>query len=941
MTRSGSGPASRIDAYDGLRAVAVAAILCYHARFTWASGAFVSLTVFFTLSGFLITTLLVRAWERHAGIAFRQFLVRRARRLLPAAWTTLGLIVAMGVVGIWDDAQRRDIVTEVPASIAQVVNWLFVFQGRTYGAEFASPSPVQHFWSLAVEEQLYLFIPLVLLVLLRLGTRTRTVEGGGGKRYLDHRVPTIGFAVLVVAGAAASWCWARVDINGAYFSTVSRSGEVLVGSLLACVLLQRTGSAQRRDSLLDVHRRVRPAQIGGWAGVAVIVAVASVARPTDIWMYPWGFLAVAAATGAIIVASGRPGLMAAALSWRPMVWFGRRSYTVYLVHWPVFLWLTPARVGLGPWPLFALRLVVTVAASEVLHRLVELPGQRIGLGSAVPRHRPALLSVGVLVVAAGLISASWMMGSNAREASSLERFSAGEVAAPTVAPPPIRVLVVGDELAASAGGWTTIAGSPDVIVNVFSTPSCGLAVGGWVRLGDGTVERDRNRCGDVAAQRSRAVADSGADVVLIWGGLRDATDRKLSDSGEWLRPGTPGGDEFLRTEMGALVDAAGAGGARVGVLTVPHVRAVPTSLPPVDRHLPEAEDERAAVILQDQAVAMGAPVGGPAENDDARIDRINELIGEVAASRQVPVVDIASQMRVRPGGEHDPAFRADGVGLSAAGAAEMAPWLGEEVRALRRSTAAPVAPPTGGVLGDLSIPPAPNRPARVPPRDRRVRAMVIGDSVAYNQLVALTEQRDGPALDMSGRTKLGCPLARGGDRRFLQDVAPFNPDCDWGPPAAGLLDSHRPDVVLLSGGVWEVVDRRFPGDERWRHVGQPEVDDFVRREIVAAIDTYGATGAVVAVATTGHFEAGRAEGFSGLPESDPARVDRLNQLIGEAVAQRPGAAVVIDVAGWLATRPGGGLDPSIRSDGIHFDDAFLPTLGSWLSTELDRIARTP
>ena len=217
MTTSTVRPGTRIDAYDGLRAVAVVAILFYHARFAWASGAFVALTVFFTLSGFLITSLLIRVWEPGSGLGLRRFWVRRARRLLPAAWVTLIVIVTMGVAGIWDDAQRRALVVDVPASIAEIVNWVFVFQGRTYGADFASPSPVEHFWSLAVEEQLYLFIPVVLLILLRLGTRTRNVDGGGGRRFLDHRIPVAGFSALVAASAAASWWWARVDVDGAYF----------------------------------------------------------------------------------------------------------------------------------------------------------------------------------------------------------------------------------------------------------------------------------------------------------------------------------------------------------------------------------------------------------------------------------------------------------------------------------------------------------------------------------------------------------------------------------------------------------------------------------------------------------------------------------------------------------------------------------------------------
>lgn len=704
MTTSAIRPGTRIDAYDGLRAVALVAILFYHARFSWASGAFVALTVFFTLSGFLITTLLIRAWDPSSGLGLRSFWMRRARRLLPAAWVTLMVVVGMGVLGIWDDAQRRALVVDVPASIAEVVNWVFVFQGRTYGADFTSPSPVEHFWSLAVEEQLYLFVPVALMVLLRLGTRTRDVDGGGGRRFLDHRVAVAGFGALVAASAAASWWWARVDVDGAYFSTVTRSGEVLVGSLLACLLV-RQRDPQR------IARTTRPvATAVGWIGLLGIVAISAVATTTARWMYPWGFLAVAVATGAIIVASSSAGVLSTILSWPPLVWLGRRSYAVYLLHWPVFLWLTAERVGWAPWPLFALRMTVTIAAAEVLHRCVELPGQRVRVGGRTATPRRAAWSLGVALLAVALVATSWLVGSTAEQASSLERFSSGETTPETAPPAPIKVLLVGDALAASATGWSTIGGSPPVQVNVAAIPDCGLSVGGWVRLGDGTVERDRDRCGDAPAQRDAAIAASGADVVLIWGGLRDVTDRKLSDDEAWIGPGTAAGDEFLRTELGALVDSAGQSGAKVAVLTVPHVRAPQVSLAPAARHLPEGNDERAAMLLQDAAVAAGVPAGGPAENDDARIDRMNELISEVAGSRQVPVIDVAAQMRAWPAGEHDPSLRSGGVGLSVRGAEVLAPWMGEQVRDLRATAGTPVAAPAGGVMGDLTVADPPARP---------------------------------------------------------------------------------------------------------------------------------------------------------------------------------------------------------------------------------------
>lgn len=923
----------RHEALDGLRAVALTGVLLYHARFAWASGGFVWLTTFFTLSGFLITTLLVRRWEPGRSLELRSFWWRRCRRLLPAAWTVLALVVAMGLVGVWNDEQMRDLTVQVPSALAEVLNWTFVVQGRTYGAAFEAPSPIEHFWSLAVEEQLYLLIPLALLAMLRVGTRTRPAEGGGGHRYLDRRVLVGGFAALTAASVAWSWWWGGQNLDRAYFSTFTRAAEILVGSVLACLLLAGTRIADRRGRRL--------AKGAGWLGAAGILAVSAVALTTDRWMYPWGFLAVAVCSAVVITSILQGGALSQALSWSPLVWFGHRSYAVYLLHWPIFLWLTPVRVDLPQWPLFALRMSVTVLAAEVLHRLVERPG----MSWRPARGRVALSRVAVpalaIVVAGVLVVGSSHLGDQVSAESTLQRFSNGEVSAPTTPPPTVNVLVIGDELAAGAAGWTVVRSDQvELHVEVAAIPGCGLAVGGWVQLSDGRVERDRDRCGDVIAQRRQLIAERRPDVVLVWGGLRDLSDRRLSYEGGWVRPGTPGGDEFLRTELGSVVEMAGEQGARVGVLNVPTIGAPLAAPAGVEPHRPPDQEQRDAMALQDAAIAKDAPPAGPPEMDPTRIARFNELLVEAAGSRQVPVLDVAAQMRAWPGGELDPARRAAGLGLAPDGANALADWLAGAVWGLLSQAAAPVAPPPSGSMSDLSIPPAPDRPPRSPaPPGRDVRVAVVGDSVAFNQLTALTGKRKGPSLVVSARTKLGCPIARGGDRRYLQDVAPFAAECDWAPGADTFLAKERPDVVLLSTGVWEVADRRFPGEERWRHVGQPEADAYVLREIVAAIDTFSANGAVVAIATSPHFEAGRTEGFTGLPESDPARVDRLNALFREAVALRSNHAVIVELADWLATQPGGELDPATRSDGVHFDDPFLPTLGSWLAPEVDRIGR--
>src|SRR3954447_11157440 len=165
----------RVRALDGLRGLAVAGVLAYHCGFGWARGGFLGVSLFFTLSGFLITSLLLAERSEHGRIGLRGFWARRARRLLPAALLALAVIVAFGAT-VASGSQLRGLRGDVLAALAYVANWRFVLAGTSYGALWSAPSPVQHFWSLAIEEQLYLVLPVVVVGALALGRgRLRTV----------------------------------------------------------------------------------------------------------------------------------------------------------------------------------------------------------------------------------------------------------------------------------------------------------------------------------------------------------------------------------------------------------------------------------------------------------------------------------------------------------------------------------------------------------------------------------------------------------------------------------------------------------------------------------------------------------------------------------------------------------------------------------------------
>ena len=910
---------------DGLRAVAVTAVLVYHARFSWAPGGFLGVSTFFTLSGFLITSLMLREWHEQGGISLRRFFSRRFRRLLPASWFTLNLVVVMGALGIWSTDQLRALRGDVPWALAELINWHFIWSGRAYGAQFVAPSPLEHFWSLAVEEQFYLLMPLVVAGMLAWGARRAARRGanrvGGG----HNQAPLV--VVLAVAGVVSlvlNGVLARNSIPRAYFGTETRLAELVAGALLACVGLRRIRMGGRGRRLL--------LQAVALVAFAVMLVLWNTATVTASWLYPWGFMVTAAASTALIVGALQRGAVTRVLALAPLVALGRISYGVYLLHWPVFLWLTPARVGWSQWPLFGLRMTVTLVAAVAMFRLLETPirtGARLRGRVAA---RAALPVVVVILVCTALVTSDLPAPS--------ELAAAGATTTVPAPPAPVRVLVVGDELASS---WSTApTGTRKVPLEVTSAsaPACGVALGGWVRVADGSAERDTDRCGPVKDAWVAKATELRPDVVVVWSALRDVADRRVDLESPWQAPGQPQLDDFLSTETKELVSRLEGSGAAVLVASAPHMRNATPPPPPAPPILPADKTRADLVTAQGAKAAEGVPPAGFAENDNARIDRWNQLLAAAAGERGFGYLDLAKDMAAWPGGEFDPQRRAaDGVGLTEIGITELADGVAPQLKAAR--PAAPPADAAATVAANVPLPEAPPvTPRRTVPAGKTADVLVVGDSVAFNIGFGLTAWAKGGAeARVQSAGQLGCPIARGGQYRFLRDINAFEPRCEWADMFPRFISERDPAVVVLTSGIWEVVDRRLAGDDRFRHIGQPEIDRYILREFLAAIDTLSSKGASVVLLTYPHFEAGRDQGYTDLPESDPARVDRLNQLMAEAVSLRPGVATLVDFQSWLAAQPGGELDPAKREDGLHFYDSFSPTIGAWLGPQVLDIAR--
>lgn len=339
---SGAGP-SRIDALDGLRAVAVVAVLLFHLDLSWMSGGFLGVSLFFTLSGFLITRLLLDESARTGRVALRTFWSRRLRRLSPAALVVLAIVAIASLWSVFEGARLRG---DLGASLGYVANWRFATAESTYAELFTStPSPVIHFWSLAIEEQFYLLFPLLFVVLSR--RRAWLLPG---------------LTTLTVASVMASFLTGSRNLG--YYGTHVRAAELLIGCVLA-VVLTRAGRIERRSVTSTTVA-------GSVALVALVVAMVSVSSSDD-WLYRGGLAAVALVSAVVILAVVRGGVLTRPFATRPMVALGRASYSVYLVHWPVIVAMNPDRMGFDGWTLDVARVVVSLGLGFASYAVIENP----------------------------------------------------------------------------------------------------------------------------------------------------------------------------------------------------------------------------------------------------------------------------------------------------------------------------------------------------------------------------------------------------------------------------------------------------------------------------------------------------------------------------------------------------------------------------------------
>lgn len=329
--------------------MAVVAVVAYHLGFRWAKGGYLGVDSFLVLSGFLITSGLLRDHSRSGAVRLRSFWARRLRRLVPALVLVVGAVaVYAAVVALPDEA--RSLRLDGISALAFVSNWRFVASSQGYFGQSSAPSLLRHTWSLAVEAQLYLlWPPVVALVLARSGRRAVGVVAGA----LAIVSAGLGMALVPVAGA----------VDRAYYGTDTRAAAFLVGAAVACALAVPGTRGRRLTGVL------------GAGGAVVTVVLWWALGGTSLFLFRGGLPLAAACTAAVIVdAVRRPaGSMARALSFAPLRLLGQVSYGVYLWHWPLFLVLNHARTGLSGVSLVAVRLGAVTVATTLSWILVERP----------------------------------------------------------------------------------------------------------------------------------------------------------------------------------------------------------------------------------------------------------------------------------------------------------------------------------------------------------------------------------------------------------------------------------------------------------------------------------------------------------------------------------------------------------------------------------------
>jgi peptidoglycan/LPS O-acetylase OafA/YrhL len=641
-------------ALDGVRAFAVVAVLVFHARPDWLPGGFLGVDAFFVLSGFLITGLLLAEKRRTGRIQLAPFWGRRARRLLPALLIVVLTVVAVSRV-LLPAAELVALRWDALAALGYVANWRMIFRGGDYFAATAPPSPLQHFWSLGIEEQFYLVWPLLVVAALRMRDARAAV------------LSLCGVGIAASAVACALLYHPDVDPGRAYYGTDARAGALLLGCAVA--------------TLLD-GRRIRPSR---WLAAAAVPAAGVLAwawvnaQGAAGWLYRGGLTGLAAAVAVVLayLVCSPAGWGARVLSLPPLAWLGRISYGLYLWHFPLFQWLTADRTGLSGVGLFVAKCSAALVAATACYYLVELPVRRVFTvrpgRRRVPTWRSLTPVTAAMLVGAGLVlvgvtavpgqpagasPAAALAGNAPLAAGASAAPSGGSAAQAGSGGAPIaragrrpgalpRITFLGDSVAWTVGSY--LPAHPGLAVGNRAIQGCGIA-----RLPDiryiGTPHTNYPGCDKWDARWRDTVAGDDPDVAVILLNRWELMDRLLN--GRYQHVGDPEFDKYLTTELTLAIQIAASTHGRVVLLTAAYT------------HRAERPDGSLWP-----------------EDTPARVDAWNKLLATVAAAVPAHPTILDLNKVVCPKGTYTAdlnglKIRSDGLHFTPDGVKQViAPWL--------------------------------------------------------------------------------------------------------------------------------------------------------------------------------------------------------------------------------------------------------------------------
>ena len=594
---------------DGIRAFSVIAVMLYHADIAWLPGGFLGVEVFFVVSGFLITSLLIEERESTRSIDLKQFWIRRARRLLPALVVMLSATAVYVAFFAKDSAPdfRRDVLP----SLGYFSNWWQIYAVDTPYFAASSLPVLRHLWSLAVEEQWYLIWPLLFTVVF-------------GAKWMR---PRISGALLITCSAAIMFTTAlrfvqdnETRTNFLYLSTFTRSSGLLLGAAVAF-----TWRPWRKNSLPSWWRS-SISDAFAITSIAVIGVLMATVHVADQRLYQSGLAATTVASAVIVAVVMRPnGLFVKKFFSQDLfVEIGRRSYGLYLWHWPIFV-VAHARDSSNR---LAVALALTIIINEFVYQFVEIPTRHGALGnwwhnrpqlSAMHRRLPVFIAA--VVVASLGITGVKVVGIEARDLSidtstanvifavpttvaSASSLPAASTTTTTIAKLPRRLVIVGDSQAHSLAINKPSGIEKTFVVTDGSIDGCGIydrgvGVGGT----NGNFRRNFANCVGFEKSWTKSATKAQADVALVVLGAWEVLDLKINSF--TLVVNTPPADTMFRTQMKRGIDALRATGATVALLEVACMR-------PVD--------------------SKGGPVPAlPQRGDDTRTRHLNDLLREIAA----------------------------------------------------------------------------------------------------------------------------------------------------------------------------------------------------------------------------------------------------------------------------------------------------------------------